>query len=130
LDSAKKVPESIRTTFVLQLIWFSEVFFRRKWLECLKIHQKITFFRFFAKIINFFLITAQFFFRFMTHIPIKKNHFAEYDIVGMVAENFVEVGYVWWVDSGKILFFSNSSKKYSTLKLPIVSTNNFCSTSF
>jgi hypothetical protein len=33
---------SKRTTFVLRLTLFSEVFFRCKWLECLKIHQKIT----------------------------------------------------------------------------------------
>jgi hypothetical protein len=59
-----------------------------------------------------------------------KNQLAEYDIVGMFAENLVEVGYVWWFDSGKLIFFSNSSKKYSTLKLLIVSINNFCSARF
>jgi hypothetical protein len=41
----------------------------------------------------------------MTHIQTKKNQLAEYEIVGMLAENLVEVGYVWWVDSGKIYFF-------------------------
>jgi hypothetical protein len=61
----------------------------------------------------------------MTHIQNKKSQLSEYDIVGMFAENLVEVGYVWWVESGKINMFSNSSGK-----LLIVSTNNFCSTSF
>jgi hypothetical protein len=40
----------------------------------------------------------------MTHIETIKIQLAEYDIVGMFAENLVEVGYVWWVDSGKIFF--------------------------
>jgi hypothetical protein len=30
----------------------------------------------------------------MTHIQTKKNQLAQYDIVGMFAENLVEVGYV------------------------------------
>jgi hypothetical protein len=99
--------------------------------ECLKILQKMTFFSVFRKKkIKFFLMTAQNFFRFITHIQSKKSHLAEYDIVGMFAENLVEVGYVWWVDSGKIFFFRIHQKKYSTLKLLIVSTNNFFSTSF
>jgi hypothetical protein len=41
----------------------------------------------------------------MTHIQTKNIQLAEYDFVGMFAENLVEVGYVWWVDSG--FFFSN-----------------------
>jgi hypothetical protein len=61
----------------------------------------------------------------MIHIQTIKIQFALYDIAGMFAENLVEVGFVWWVDSGKLYFFSNSSKKYATLKLLIVSTNNF-----
>jgi hypothetical protein len=28
----------------------------------------------------------------------KKSQLAEYDIVGIFAENLVEIGYVWWVD--------------------------------
>jgi hypothetical protein len=41
----------------------------------------------------------------MTHIQTKKIQLAEYDIVEMFAENLVEVGYVWWVDSGNIYIF-------------------------
>jgi hypothetical protein len=41
----------------------------------------------------------------MPHIQIKRIQLAEYDIVAIFAENLVEVGYVWWVDSGKKLFF-------------------------
>jgi hypothetical protein len=40
----------------------------------------------------------------MTHIQTKKNQLAEYDIVGMFAENLVEVGYIWWVNSGFFFF--------------------------
>jgi hypothetical protein len=49
----------------------------------------------------------------MTHIQSKKRQLSKYDIVGMFAENLVEVGYVWWVDSG-IYFFRIHQKKHST----------------
>jgi hypothetical protein len=52
----------------------------------------------------------------MTHIQTKKTQLAEYDIVGIFAENLVEVGYVWWVDSGKIFFFE-FIKKIINLKV-------------
>jgi hypothetical protein len=65
----------------------------------------------------FFLITAQIFcfFWFMTHIQSKKSQLAEYDIVGIFAENLVEVGYVWWVDSG--FFFFEFIKTIFNLKV-------------
>jgi hypothetical protein len=65
-------------------------------------------FRFYAKKIKIFVFSGSWL------IFKPKKQLAEYDIVGMFAENLVEVGYVWWVNSGKILFFSNSSKKSST----------------
>jgi hypothetical protein len=90
----KKYLRSIRATFVLRLIWLSEVLFRRKWLECLKIHQKITFFHFFAKKINFFLITAQNFgfSRFMTHVQTKKDNLQSTILLGCLLKTWFEVG--------------------------------------
>jgi hypothetical protein len=48
----------------------------------------------------------------MTHIQSKKSQLAEYDIVGIFAENLVEVA----LSGGSIqdFFFSKSSKKNST----------------
>jgi hypothetical protein len=53
----------------------------------------------------------------MTCIQSKKNQLAEYDIVGMLAENLVEVGYVWCVDSGFFNIFTSCRTK-------VVSRNN------
>jgi hypothetical protein len=104
LDSAEKL---IRPIFVLRLIWFSEVFFRCKWLESLKIHQKITFFSVYSSKNTFFSVNAlnYQFFLFLTNIQTKKSQLAEYDIVGMLAENLVEVDYVWWVGYVQVDFF-------------------------
>jgi hypothetical protein len=52
----------------------------------------------------------------MTHIQTKKNQLAKYDIVGMFAENLVEVDYV---DVGRfrILLFFEFTKKIFNLKV-------------
>jgi hypothetical protein len=51
----------------------------------------------------------------MTHIQTKKIQLADYDIVGIFAEKLVEVGFVWWVDSG--FFFRIHQKKKFNLKV-------------
>jgi hypothetical protein len=47
----------------------------------------------------------------MTHIQLKKNQLAECDMVGMFAENMVEVGYVW--ESIQDFFFEFIKKLFN-----------------
>jgi hypothetical protein len=65
--------------------------------------KKLAFSRFFLPKIQIFQVHALnlYFFRFPTHIQSKKSQLAEYDIVEMFTQNLVEVGCVWWVESGK-----------------------------
>jgi hypothetical protein len=87
-------------------------------LNVLKCIKKLPFFGFFAKKINFFPITGQFFLFFPVHdyIQSKKSQLAKYDIFEMFAENLIEVVYVWWVDSG-FFFFFEIIKKILNLKV-------------
>jgi hypothetical protein len=74
-------------------------------LNVWKFIKKWSFFGFSQKN-QLFLITAQFFcfFRFIAHIQTKKISTCRIVIAGMFAENLVEVGFVWWIDSGIIFF--------------------------
>jgi hypothetical protein len=59
----------------------------------------MSFFRFFPQKSN----VSKTALRFITRIQSKKNQLAEHDIVeSLSTQNLVEVGYAWWVESGRI----------------------------
>jgi hypothetical protein len=58
----------------------------------------------------------------MTHIQSKKSQFSEYDIVGMFAENLIEVSYVWWVDSGFFFEFIKKNIQLQSCSMLLLTT--------
>jgi hypothetical protein len=57
----------------------------------------------------------------------QKSQLAEYDIVGMFAENLVEGGFVWWVESGFFLLSSYMEYIESIGFTQKILKNCFCS---